>query len=97
MLEAEDVVAMVKELTNGIIGFNNEEIKEILAYVTTSQCNIFLTAIFLFFCYSNFYFKLIRCVQLFNIYVKNVCTNKDIIYIQVYMLGVSEGVLHKNM
>ncbi len=36
LLEAEDVVAMVKELTNGIIGFNNEEIKEILAYVMTS-------------------------------------------------------------
>ncbi len=36
LLEAEDVVAMVKELTNRIIGFNNEEIKEILDYVTTS-------------------------------------------------------------
>ncbi len=36
LLEAEYVVAMVKELTNGIIGFNNEEIKEILAYVMTS-------------------------------------------------------------
>ncbi len=36
LLEAEDGVAMVKELTNGIIGFNNEEIKVILAYVTTS-------------------------------------------------------------
>ncbi len=36
LLEVEDVVAMVKELANGIIGFNNEEIKEILAYVTTS-------------------------------------------------------------
>ncbi len=30
------MVAMVKELANGIIGFNNEEIKEMLAYVTTS-------------------------------------------------------------
>ncbi len=29
LLEAEDVVSMVKELANGIIGFNNEEIKEI--------------------------------------------------------------------
>ncbi len=36
LLEAENVVAMVKELTNGIIRFNNEEIKEILAYVMTS-------------------------------------------------------------
>ncbi len=36
LLEAEDVVAMVKELSNGIIGFNNEVIKEVLAYVTTS-------------------------------------------------------------
>ncbi len=30
--------------------------------------------------FLNFYVKLIKCVQLFNIYVKNVCTNKDIIY-----------------
>ncbi len=30
-----DVVAMVKQLVNGIIGLNNEEIKEILAYVMT--------------------------------------------------------------
>ncbi len=30
------VVAMVKELTNGTIGFNSEEIKKILAYVKTS-------------------------------------------------------------
>ncbi len=35
LLEA-DVVAMVKELTNGILGFNNEEFKEILTYVMTS-------------------------------------------------------------
>ncbi len=45
MLEA-DVVAMLKELTNGIIGFKNEEIKDILAFVTTSKCNYFLTSIF---------------------------------------------------
>ncbi len=36
LLGAEDVAAMVKELTNGIISFNNEESKEILAYVMTS-------------------------------------------------------------
>ncbi len=36
LLEAEDVVVLVTELTNGIIGFNYEEIKEILAYLTTS-------------------------------------------------------------
>ncbi len=35
-LEVEDVVAMVKELANGIIGFDNEEIKEIFAYVSPS-------------------------------------------------------------
>ncbi len=35
LVEAEDVVAMVNELINGVIDFNNEEIKEILAYVTT--------------------------------------------------------------
>ncbi len=35
-LEAEEVVAIVKELTNSIIGFNNDEIKEIFAFVTTS-------------------------------------------------------------
>ncbi len=44
LLEAEDVVAMVKELATGIIGFNNEEIKEILAYVKQYifNCNLFL-------------------------------------------------------
>ncbi len=52
LLEAEYVVAMVTELTNSIIGFNNEEIKEIIrcvnACVVVNTCvvyNIFLTAI----------------------------------------------------
>ncbi len=55
MLDAE---AMVKDMTNGITGFNNEEIKEILAYVT----NILMQLLF------NFHFKLIKSVHLFNIF-----------------------------
>ncbi len=35
MMECENNVQMVKDLTNGIIGFNNDEIKDILDYVTT--------------------------------------------------------------
>lgn len=35
LLGAEDVVAMGKELTNGIRSFNNEETDVILAYVMT--------------------------------------------------------------
>ncbi len=35
MIECENNVQMVKELTNGIIGFNDGEIRDILDYVTT--------------------------------------------------------------
>ncbi len=35
MMECENNVQMVKDLTNGIIGFNDDEIKDILDYVTT--------------------------------------------------------------
>ncbi len=32
-MECENNVQMVKDLTNGIIGFNDDEIKDILDYV----------------------------------------------------------------
>ncbi len=35
MMECENNVQMVKDLTNDIIGFNDDEIKDILDYVTT--------------------------------------------------------------
>ncbi len=35
MMECENNVQMVKDLTNGIIVFNDDEIKDILDYVTT--------------------------------------------------------------
>ncbi len=35
MMECWNNVQMVKDLTNGIIGFNDDEIKEILDYATT--------------------------------------------------------------
>ncbi len=35
MMESENNLQMVKDLTNGIIGFNDDEIKDILDYVIT--------------------------------------------------------------
>ncbi len=35
MMECENNVQIVKDLTNGIIGFNDDEIKDILDYVAT--------------------------------------------------------------
>ncbi len=35
MMECENNVQMVKDLTNGNIGFNDDEIKDILDYVNT--------------------------------------------------------------
>ncbi len=35
MMECENNVQMVKDLTNGFIGFNDDEIKDILDYVNT--------------------------------------------------------------
>ncbi len=34
-MECENNVQIFKDLTNGIIGFNDDEIKDILDYVTT--------------------------------------------------------------
>ena len=36
MMECEHTVQMVKDLTNGIIGFNDDEVKGILNYITTT-------------------------------------------------------------